>query len=134
MPVVWQSTELPAPPEKLFDGYLNSRTHSAITGDKAVISAKANSRFSAFDGMLLGRTILVIPKRLIVQNWRSSGWKKSDPDSILVLAFSKGRRKGTGRIDLLHLDVPAHDFDGVTQGWRQYYWTPWRAYLTKKGK
>jgi activator of HSP90 ATPase len=129
MPIVRQFVELQALPEELFDAYLDPCTHAAITGGKVKISAKPNSRFSAFDGTLTGRTLSVVPKRLIVQSWRSTSWRAKDPDSILTLAFSQGRRSGGARIDVLHVDVPPHDLDGVTQGWRIYYWTPWRTYL-----
>jgi hypothetical protein len=47
--------------------------------------------------------------------------------STLFLSFTSDGDEG--RIDLVHLDVPDQDYDGVDQGWEQYYWTPWRAYL-----
>jgi activator of HSP90 ATPase len=129
-----QSVLLGASPDMLFDTYLDRRGHQAVTGGKVSILARPGSRFSAFDGMITGRTLEVLPKRLIVQSWRSGGWQADDPDSILVLAFSPGRRAGTGRIDLVHIGVPAHDHDGVVKGWRKYYWRPWRAHLkAKKG-
>ena len=127
-----QSVLLAASPDALFDTYLDRRGHQAVTGGKVSISARPGSRFSAFDGMIMGRTLEVLPKRLIVQSWRSGGWRADDPDSILVLAFSPGRQAGTGRIDLVHVGVPAHDHDGVVKGWRTYYWRPWRAYLKTK--
>ena len=127
-----QSVLLPASPDLLFDTYLDRQGHRAVTGGKVSISARSGSRFSAFDGMITGRTLEVLPKRLIVQSWRSGGWRAEDPDSILVLAFSPGRQAGTGRIDLVHIGVPAHDHDGVVQGWRTYYWRPWRTHLKAK--
>ena len=127
-----QSVLLEAPPDVLFDTYLGRRGHLAVTGSKVSVSARPGSRFSAFDGMITGRTLEVLPKRLIVQSWRSGGWQADDPDSILVLAFSPGRRAGTGRIDLVHIGVPSHDHDGVVKGWRTYYWRPWRANLKAK--
>ena len=72
----------------------------------------------------------MVPKRLIVQAWRSRQWKRADPDSILVMRFSKAVRGGT--IDLVHVNVPAYDHNGVAQGWRRYYWKPWKSYLAKK--
>jgi hypothetical protein len=67
---------------------------------------------------------------MIVQAWRARNWKASDPDSILVLCF--GKAPGGGRIDLVHVNVPAHDHKGVTQGWPKFYWTPWKRYLAKR--
>src|SRR5439155_14593693 len=83
-----QSVLLEAPPDALFDTYLDRRGHQAVTGGKVLIAARPGSRFSAFDGMITGRILEVLPKRLIVQRWRSGGWRADDSDSILVLAFS----------------------------------------------
>ena len=40
-------------------------------------------------------------------------------------------RDAAGRIELVHVNVPEHDFAGVSEGWHIYYWVPWRAYLRK---
>ena len=127
---IQQSVTLSASPAELFDTFLDSKKHSAITNARAHISRKVGGRFTAFNGQPRGRTLLVVPKRLIVQAWRSSQWKTGDPDSILILQFSKAPRGGT--IDLLHVNVPAHDRAAVSKGWRTYYWTPWRRYLAKR--
>ena len=124
---IQQFVRLPATPDELYDSYLDARQHAAITGGKVTISAREGAKFTAFDGMLRGRNLLIVPKRLIVQAWRSAQWKDSDLDSILILEFS--RVSGGGRIELTHVNVPRHDHHGVTEGWKKYYWTPWRKYL-----
>lgn len=44
-------------------------------------------------------------------------FKDGDPDSTLILAFSP---EGTnGRIDLVHLDAPAHNYQDVVEGLRR---------------
>jgi hypothetical protein len=64
---------------------------------------------------------------MIVQAWRSSAWKRTDADSILILLF---RKDGSGgRVDLAHVNVPEHDHQGVTKGWEKFYWKPWREYF-----
>ena len=65
-----------------------------------------------------------------MQSWRASHWKKNDLDSTLVLSF-RPDPKG-GRIYLVHVNVADHDYDDVKEGWRIYYWTPWRKYLARK--
>ena len=124
---IQQSVTLKAAPRKLFDTFLDSKKHTALTGAPAKIGKKAGAVFSAFGGQLSGRTLLVVPGRLIVQSWRSTGWETSDPDSILILEFSK--TKGGGRIDLVHVGVPQHDRRGVSNGWKKYYWGPWHRRL-----
>lgn len=127
--VIKQSVTLPATAKDLYAMYLNPKTHRAITGGKVVISARRGSRFSAFDGMLQGRMLQTVPGRLIVQAWRSVNFKQGDLDSTLILRFtSKGKR---ARIDLVHVNVPRQDYRGVTQGWKKYYWRPWRKYLAR---
>lgn len=128
--LVKQSVVLPAPARMLYAMYLNPRTHAAITGHKVQIGARAGARFRAFGGALSGRILQTVPGRLIVQSWRSTPFHKSDPDSTLVLRFSpQGNR---GRIDLMHVNVPDHDYRGVNNGWKQYYWKPWRKYLAQR--
>jgi len=47
----------------------------------------------------------------------------------LILTFLP--EKGGGRIELVHVNVVDEDFAGVSQGWEKFYWSPWRAYLTR---
>jgi activator of HSP90 ATPase len=128
--LVQQSVTLPASPDQLYDMYLDPAVHSAFTGTPVTISPQPASAFEAFGGLLLGRMLAVSPKRMIVQAWRANHWKPEDLDSTLVLTFwpdAKG-----GRIELMHVNVADHDFEGVTEGWKKYYWDPWRAWLDKK--
>ena len=73
----------------------------------------------------------MIKPRLIVQSWRSVNFADDDPDSTLILTFTP-EEDGDGRIDLLHLDVPENDFQGVSGGWESRYFTPWLSYLQNK--
>jgi activator of HSP90 ATPase len=125
-PIV-QSVTFKASPEELFEIFTDAKKHSAATGAKAATSAKAGAKWRAFDGMILGKNLVVVPGRMIVQAWRASHWEESDLDSVLTLTFSK--TKSGSRIDLVHVGVPQHDHKGVTKGWPQYYWNPWKAYL-----
>jgi activator of HSP90 ATPase len=129
--LVKQSVVLPASAQELYAMYLNPRAHAAITGHKVVIGARPGARFRAFDGALTGRILQTIPRRLIVQAWRSRPFHKDDPDSTLVLRFTPCGEKG--RIDLTHVNVPDHDYEGVKNGWKQYYWNPWRKFLAARG-
>ena len=125
--VIRQSVVLPASAEALFDMYLDPVVHAAITGNPVRIGRETGAEFLAFNGALSGTILATVRPRLIVQSWRSTSFKGDDPDSTLILSFST---EGVGgRIDLVHLDVPDHDYEGVTKGWEKYYWTPWQNYL-----
>lgn len=126
---IHQIVSLPASPAKLYSMYLDPKIHGAFTGTPVEVSAEPGSTFSAFGGALSGRTLMTVPGKLIVLAWRSKNFKKSDPDSILILAFSgKGKE---GRIEMTHVNVADRDADGVKKGWKTYYWTPWKKYLTR---
>ena len=128
--IVKQTVTLPARAEKLYAMYLSPRGHGAITGGKVAIGSRPGAGFRAFGGALRGRMLQTIRGRLIVQSWRSTAFKKTDADSTLILRFSpKGR---SGRIDLVHVNVPDHDYSGVNKGWKKYYWKPWRKVLARR--
>ena len=128
--IVKQSVVLPATPKELYAMYLSPRTHGAITGAKVQIGARPGARFRAFGGALRGHILRTVPGRLIVQAWRSTAFHKRDHDSTLILRFLPAGRN-RGRIDLVHVNVPAHDYRGVNRGWKNYYWKPWRKFLAR---
>lgn len=130
MQTIEQTVEFPVPADRLFDAYLTPKEHAQITGSEVTIGREAGAKFTAFNGMITGRILVVVPKRLIVQAWRASHWKETELDSILVLIFEPTPTGGT--IRLAHVNVPDHDHQGVTEGWEKYYWAPWRAYLERK--
>ena len=130
MNVVRQTVTFKASPETLFRLYLDPKQHAAAIADKVSISRKVGARFTAFNGMLSGRNLVIVPGKLIVQTWRARPWKPRDPDSILILRFRKAR--GGGTIDLVHAGMPDYDYQPIKRGWTRYYWTPWKAYLRKR--
>ncbi len=124
------AASLPASPDRLFDMYLDPVEHSAFTGSPVTISAHPGAHFCAFDNALTGTILQVVPKRLVVQSWRSPFWGSADVDSTLILTFLPD--KDGGRIELVHVNVLDEDFAGVSHGWEKFYWSPWRAYLTQQ--
>ena len=106
--VISQSIVLPAPAESLFVMYTDPAKHAAITGAPVAISLEPGSPFQAFNGALTGATLQIIAQRLVIQSWRSTRFNDADPDSTLILAFTP--EETNGRIDLVHLDVPAHNY------------------------
>jgi activator of HSP90 ATPase len=127
-PAIEQSVTFGATPAELYELFMDSSKHSAVTGASANFSRKVGGKWTAFGGMLLGKNLALVPNRMIVQAWRSSEWKAEDPDSILVVQFEKSGSSGT-TVSLTHVRVPKYDHKRVTQGWKKYYWEPWKEYL-----
>jgi activator of HSP90 ATPase len=130
-PVIEQAVSFPnVTPAELYGFFMDSAKHSAATGMPAKVDGKVGGKWSAFGGMILGKTLALVPHRMIVQAWRSSAWKKTDPDSILVVRFE--RTKTGAAAYLAHVGVPPYDHRGVTEGWKKYYWQPWKKYLQER--
>jgi len=128
--LIHQKVTLPASPDELFNIYLDSRRHGAAIDGRVSISRKVGARFTAFGGGLSGRTLLIVPNRMIVQSWRAETWKTSDPDSLLILLFSKAGKGG--QIELIQANVPGHTHTLIKKGWSTHYWARWKRYLTSR--
>ena len=127
--IIIMAAALPATPDKLFDMYLDAEAHAAFTGLPVTLEPRAGGVFRAFDGMISGTILHIQPQSLIVQTWRSASWPLTAMESVLRLSFWPA--DDGARIELVHSNVEDEDFACVSQGWEKYYWTPWRAYLTK---
>jgi activator of HSP90 ATPase len=127
--IIQRSIVLPAPAHLLYAMYLDPIVHAEITGAPVTIDARTGTSFRAFDGNLSGTMLTVVEPILIVQSWRSTHFNDDDPNSTLILTFTPLGQEGC--IDLVHLDVPSQDYQGVIDGWEAYYWTPWRRYLER---
>ena len=127
---IYKTVVLPAPAADLYEMYMDADVHAAFTGAPAKISEEPGSPFEAFGGLLKGTTLQVVKPMLIVQSWRSVNFSDDDPDSTLIISFSP--EDDDGRIDLVHLDVPESDFQGVSGGWESRYFAPWLTYLQSR--
>jgi uncharacterized protein YndB with AHSA1/START domain len=128
--VIQQSVVLPASAEALFEMYLDPDAHAAFTGFPVGVGPEVGAPFYAFNKQISGQILAVVRPNLVVQSWRSVKFNSDDPDSILILSFTPELSNDKhGRIDLVHLGVPEHDFDDVIEGWKKHYWVPWRTYL-----
>ena len=122
---IQQSVEIAASPGQLYSTYLDSKKHGAVIGSKASINPKVGGRFSAFDGGLSGKILHLVRNEAIIQTWRSSGWSKKTPDSVLILTFSRNR--SGAQVNMVHVNVPDNDVSGVKKGWNKFYWRRWQA-------
>jgi uncharacterized protein YndB with AHSA1/START domain len=127
---VTMAVDLPCSAARLYRMYLNPALHAAFTGAPVKIAPRIGAKFQAFGAALSGKILHLVPNRLIVQSWRSTGFAKRDLDSTLILAFHS--QKNGARIELTHVNVADSDFAGVSEGWSKYYWLPWREYLLRR--
>lgn len=116
----------PVEPTELYNGWLDSKIHSKMTGGSAMMSNVENDSFSAWDGYISGKNIKLTNGNEIVQSWRTSDFKEEDKDSDLTLKFESSKRGTT--ITLIHANIPEGQPD-YKQGWEEHYFTPMKAYF-----
>ena len=119
---------LPAAPEAVYDAWLSSAGHSAMTGAQAKISKRVGAAYSAWDGYISGRTLELVPAKRIVQSWRTTEFASDDPDSTITIDLA-ATKTGT-RLTLSHRGVPDGQTAYETEGWRDFYFTPMAAHFS----
>ena len=126
------SCDLPAPPQAVYDAWLDSVAHSAMTGSEAKIGKRVGDRYVAWDGYISGKTLELAPGRRIVQSRRTSEFDSKDPDSIIVVDLEP-TQTGT-RLTLSHRGVPNGQTSYENGGWQDYYFEPMQEYFESEKK
>lgn len=122
------STTLPRSPKEVYDAWLDSESHSKMTGAKAKVSAKVGGEFQAWDGYISGKNLTLEPGKRIVQSWRTVEFDDSEEDSQIEITFEPAI-KGT-KLTLRHTNLPAHG-EQYRQGWVDSYFDPMRKYFSE---
>ena len=126
------SCTLPASPEAVYEAWLDSGRHSAMTGAPAKIGKRVGDAYFAWDGYIEGKTLELVPGRRIVQSWRTSEFADGDPDSTITVELEP-TKTGT-RLTLTHRGVPDDQTDYENGGWRDFYFSPMKAYFARENR
>ena len=121
---------IPASPRAIYDAWLDSRGHTAMTGGKAKMSAKLGAPVSAWDGFIWGENLALVPGRRIVQSWRTTRFTDADEDSRITVTLAPVKA-GT-RLTLRHSKVPDGHTSYETGGWQSHYFEPMKKYFAKQ--
>jgi len=115
---------------KLYDMFLDSKHHAALTGTaSAKISGKEGAKFSVCDDYAKGKNLQLIPGKLIIQSWYASDWEDREVNSTFILLFEQNGKDTI--IFMTHANIPDKEADDIKQGWTEYYWKPWKKYLSE---
>jgi activator of HSP90 ATPase len=90
------------------------------------ISPHVGGVFALFGGYIVGRQIDLVPNELIVQAWRTQGWR---PGIYSIVRFELAEQ-GTGtKIIFDHTGFPTGEAEHLAAGWQANYWRPIRKLL-----
>jgi len=121
------SEQIAAPPEAIYDAWLSSEGHTAMTGGRANVSAKEGAEFDAWDGYIHGKNLVLEPPTRIVQLWRTANFTDEHLDSQIEVLF-EGNEDGT-LVTVRHTSVPADQRGYEEGGWQKSYFDPMKEYF-----
>jgi len=120
------SVTLPASPAEIYQAWLSTKGHTAMTGSPAKVGRK---EFTAWDGYIFGQTLELEPDQRIVQAWRTTEFAEADSDSHLEVLLTK-TKNGT-KLTLIHTNLPPGQAASYKQGWKDFYFKPMKVYFKK---
>jgi len=121
---------IPASPKRVYEAWLDSESHAAMTGGSAaIISNEVGMPFAAHGAHLWGTNIELVSNQKIVQTWRTTGFKSTDEDSKIEI-YLEEHVDGT-LLTLTHSNVPEQEHQ-VEQGWVSHYFEPMTKYFNDK--
>lgn len=127
-----QTVTLAGSPAEVFEMLMDSRKHARFTGGSASISRRVGGKVSAYDGYAAGVNLEILAHRKIVQTWRASDWPEGVESKVTYMLT---KVKGGTKLRFTQSGVPDDRAGAISQGWREYYWTPLKSafQIRKKG-
>ena len=122
------SAIVPAPPQRVYGAWLDSREHSAITRSTATVEAWVGGRHSAWGGSIRGTTLELQVDRRIVQSWYASDFPPGSEDSRLEVLFE--RVEGGTLVTINHTGLPSGRGHRYEEGWKDFYLDRMKEYFT----
>ena len=122
------SNVLPASPKAVYEAWMSTAGHTAMTGADAKVDPRPGGTFEAWDGYITGKTVALEADRRIVQRWRTSEFLASDPDSEIEVLLEPV--EGGTRLTLHHRNVPDGQFGYERGGWQESYFEPMKDYFS----
>lgn len=123
---------IPATPQAIYDAWLDSAGHSAMTGGTAEMSAMPGAAFTAWDGYLYGRNLELAPHESIVQSWRTTQFPEGHEDSKITVTLTPA--EGGTLLKLVHSGVPEGQTSYEKGGWQTHYFEPMKKYFSKRSE
>ena len=123
------SEVIPATPEQIYQAWLSTKGHSAMTGSPAEVEARVKGKFTAWDGYIFGETLELKPNQRIVQAWRTTEFPEGSPDSRVEITLEA--TNGKTKITIRHSNIPKGQAEDYKQGWQDFYFKPMKEYFSK---
>jgi activator of HSP90 ATPase len=111
----------------LYNSWLDSAQHSAMTGGEANTSAQVGDEFDAWNGYITGKNLALIPNKRILQSWRTTEFEAGDKDSQVEILLEE--IDGQTRLTLIHTNL-SEAGEQYKLGWQEHYFAPMKEYFS----
>jgi uncharacterized protein YndB with AHSA1/START domain len=108
------SDVIPTTPKVVYDAWMSSTGHTAMTGSPAIVDPHIGGAFEAWDGYIVGRTLSLEPGHRIVE--------------VVLDPIEEGTR-----ITIRHTEVPDGHLSYELDVWQEHYFDPMRKYFSASG-
>lgn len=119
-------TKINASPKDVYEAWLSSEGHSAMTGGEATITNQVGDHFTAWDDYIEGENLALEPNKRIVQSWRTSEFLDNEPDSQIELILKDDGNQT--ELTLIHTNL-SENGEQYKKGWEDHYFEPMRDYF-----
>lgn len=83
----------------------------------AEFEPRQGAEYALWDGSIVGQVVAVVPRKKLAMTWQPDNWERDD--SIVTFTLTPVGKQT--RVDLLHENVEAFDYEGTREGWDAYY-------------
>ena len=108
--------KIKAEPQDVYAALTNPFTIELWSGYPAQMSEEPGFEFSMWEGDIEGKILETIPNQKVVQQWYFGDQEEASVATIKL--FADGPHT---QVELVHTNIPADDFDDITQGWKEFY-------------
>ncbi len=124
-----QGGMIPGTPHQIYEAWMDSASHSKLTGSEAKISRAVGGEFSTFGGWATGKNIELIKDKKIIQTWRGEDWPEGHFSTLTVHLLPA---PGGTKLLFTQTGVPLAVAKDIAQGWKDFYWEPMKKYFNSK--
>jgi activator of HSP90 ATPase len=123
-----QTISFHASAHDVYELLMDEKKHALFTGGSARISRNVGGTFVTNDGYSDGKNVELVPDAKIVQTWRASDWPDGHYSMLTITLFPES--SGT-KLSFVQTGVPDDQYEEISQGWHDYYWSPMKTALKR---
>lgn len=127
MKTIKQTITFNAPPQDIYDYFINARKLTKITGGKATNTEKVSGKFTAWDDYIWGTNTELVPGKKIKQKWTCADFPAGHLTDVTIELKKKGEKQT--EMVFTQENVPDDFYEDISAGWHEFYWEPIKDYI-----